>query len=780
MLIHLSICCVYLSLGATISFAQTDLGPIATIDHELLNKFILDEVNEYRKRAKEAPLENESLLYPAANDHANYMLAKEKVTHFQRSKLKKTPKNRVDFYGQQFATVGENVQLNNLNFGSTTKDKSHPLIHTYEELAEKLVLDWRNSPPHYANMISNHFLTTYTAISVSEDGEVYACQLFGGSVYYDEYKELNDTLQYKPDNPRKCRSCRTRPPIGSVTVLADSTIVFHYSIPKAKLHFSESRMRFYNPWSDGLAADIVLKSQYSCDSNSYSNGRTGVTGIPLKPVYKKDFGFIGLKNTSIVLGKVPDYIDEEFEVNLTVIQKKRTCLNIVYYIQPSLFSVEIPLDLGLNPADIPQTEFILDTVSVKLFFDKSITTLNDSSFVQVTKLIHQNAPIATEIELAGFASIEGSTENNIELFNRRTELLFDHLISLGIDSTKITTKSEENFSDFRQDIMNTEFEDWNQLSDTELKRRLQDKKLSDSLEFLLKHHRFVELRIQTRREVNRTFTGKDLLAQFQNNIDNGNVLKSMELQRVVFSLALSNEISTQEIANISIPVESKYIQLLHNQSVIKFYLDSLNPRRLDNFEQALRAILPLNIRDRRINTSLAIIEYQKGNWPTKKAKKDYFKEVKKRKYIDPIIKARILLSFSTQVDWKTYRQTGVMKQSKYFYNKAKKYIKPAKLTIDKTFEIASYYSFFQQNKYALDLTKSKIDETENPDDLIYFLKLIHLTDVKIPRKTYLRYFEKIRKYAGAQFCSYFNNPALNFQILDDEEIKEIYCKECAH
>jgi len=76
------------------------------------------------------------------------------------------------------------------------------------------------------------------------------------------------------------------------------------------------------------------------------------------------------------------------------------------------------------------------------------------------------------------------------------------------------------------------------------------------------------------------------------------------------------------------------------------------------------------------------------------------------------------------------------------------------------------------------LTKGKIDETENPNDLIFFLKLVHFTDIRLPRKTYLSYFKKIRKYSGEEFCSFFNNPALNFQILDDEEIKDIYCEEC--
>ena len=140
--------------------------------------------------------------------------------------------------------------------------------------------------------------------------------------------------------------------------------------------------------------------------------------------------------------------------------------------------------------------------------------------------------------------------------------------------------------------------------------------------------------------------------------------------------------------------------------------------------------------------------------------------------------ARILLNASTAHDWALWQETGSRNVRDYWFQKVKRYIDPARLDVDNTFEIASYYSFFWQDKFAYDLTKGKIDETENPENLIFFLKLIYLTDIKLPRNTYLNYFKKIRKYSGEQFCTFFNSPSLNFQMLDDEGIKDIYCEAC--
>ena len=146
-----------------------------------------------------------------------------------------------------------------------------------------------------------------------------------------------------------------------------------------------------------------------------------------------------------------------------------------------------------------------------------------------------------------------------------------------------------------------------------------------------------------------------------------------------------------------------------------------------------------------------------------------------RRFVDPEVKARILLNFASSSDWTKLSR----RSTKLFFRRVKRYVQSANLDVDKTFEIASYYSYFYDFNFAYQLTRSKIDETKNPDDLIYFLKLINLTGLKLSRSTYLQYFRRIQRYSGDQFCTYFNNPALNFQILDDQEIKEIYCEQCA-
>lgn len=763
--------------------AQTTL-PSGNIDPELLNTYILNEVNTLRKKAKVDSITNNQHLLSAASDHAQFMQRKQKITHFQTfNGAKRSPKNRVNFYGGGFDIVGENVLLTHLNLNAAINDDKSERISTYEALAAAMVLQWKNSPPHYANMISHEYKHTYTSTAIDEDGTVYGCQVFGGSEYQDAYANENPEVNYKPERPRKCKPCAKRPPAGVITVQEDGVIVFEY-VTLPKLHLKNSRMRFYNPWRDGLAADIVVKSQYPCDTFSNYNGRMGVRGIPLEPVYKKDYMGIGLFSTRVVLGRVPDYIEEDYEVNLTVINKKRTCTNTQYWVIPTSFHVDLPLNYDFYPDSSLLVQYRTDTLRKRLYFDKSEILPSDSTlFTETLQLLLSEGSKVQKIKVAGYASIEGGRELNMQLYNDRAAYLVQQLKDLGIDSSLISVSATENFLDFRRDVIGTPFKALAQLSDSLLKERLQDRNLSDSLEFLLKEHRFVSIEAYIREAYSIDYTPEMILDRLQECVASGKTDKIEKFQRIQYRLALEGSVPKEHIDSVVFPQEKKYLRALHNQAIVDFLLDSANDNSYDILYDKLTAILSLKENDKTLNTSLAILNFYKGGWHSrspikKKYVKPYYDTLRKSSYVDGAVKARILLNMASYTDWSYWYRTGSMNEAKYFYRKAKKEIRGARLDVDKTFEIATYYSFFGEHRFAYNLVRNKIDETENPHDLIFFLKLIHLNDIKLPRKKYLKYFQEIREYAGDDFCSFFNNPALNFQILDDEEIKEIWCVEC--
>lgn len=750
-------------------------------DGKLLNEYILKEVNKHRKKAKVPALKNDGLLHLAAEDHVNYMSNKDKLTHFQRNKFKKTPKNRVDFYGEQFDLVGENVQQNWL------KISEKKFIKNCEELAKTLVTGWRNSPPHYANMIYEGFTTTYTAVNINSDGKIYACQLFGSDAYHNTYRDSLLNYTYKPTKEKRCKKCERKQLRGAVSVINDSLIVFtgqspmFITLPFVKSKFYKRRI-WLNLFRYGIAADIVLKEQYDCDTNIVFNGKTGVRGIPLEPVFQKDFkkgdNVYFWMFIYIELGVVPEWIDQDYEVNLTLINNKRTCAPVIFNSLPVGFEVDINMDLYLDSLSKYYNTTQVDTFNHKLLFGKSENTVHDSTLIPITTFVQNNYETISNIEVKGFSSIEGSTEGNISLYKTRASNITQQLIELGIDSSLIRFSSQENFKDFRKDIMGTQYSYLNAKSNLELKEEV-NKMPNGEVESILTNHRFTEVTILTKTEQQFAFTKDTVYDLLKTSIDEKNVNDCKKMQAIEYNLALENEVTISDITAITLPIEKKFANVLCDRYLMIYRLDSLNPNRTKTFKDSLVSLKKVDPKNVKVNTNIELLKYPE--WTPLKYKKarKHFDSLVNNKYVDKTIKARMILNFAAKSDW-YHAYLYPTTNKRFYFRHVKQFIKPAKLNIEDTFELATYYTFFNDFHFAYNLTKRKVYQSTNPDEIVFFLKLIYYLDGALPTKTVIRHFKRIALIKKEEFCTYFNSPYLNFQILDDPEIRKIYCATCAN
>ncbi|NOQ71934.1 MAG: hypothetical protein GQ574_08030 [Crocinitomix sp.] len=763
--------CFLVMLIHTVSFEQGGLN-CDTNNPESLNEYVLKEVNKHRKKAKVHPLYNDPLLLPAANDHAGYMSRKDKLTHYQRNKEKKTPKNRVDFYGEQFAVVGENCLQNWLKMGRKQD------IKNCEELAKVLVTSWRNSPPHYANMISEDYSTTYTAVKINEKGKIYACQLFGSDAYKNSYRDSILTYDYKPANERRCRRCDSKLLRGAVYVIDDSLIMYQGAAPMFFPKYERRRPR-PNRYEYGIAADIVLKEQYSCDSNIVFNGKTAVRGIPLEPVFKKDFkkgsNIFFWKFISIELGVVPEWIDQDYEVNLTVINNNRTCLPIIYNILPTEFHVDVNTNLYLDSLGKYYLVPIKDSVVYRIKFGKSEITAQDSLLRPIRSYVFDHLAELKSISVVGKASIEGNTESNELLYKNRAQVLTEQLIGVGIDSARIAISSQENFEAFRKDIVDTDYAFLNEKTNTEIKVEV-NQKYADELENLLAEHRYAEVSIYTERFEKRSFdkdTVYKLLNQYVAKDDRANCKK---IQAIEYGLLGDQIVSLDDLRSFNFPIKKDYVELLCDRYLMIYENDTLNPNRLSEFKDSLASLRALDYKNQKICTNLAILNYE--DWielPYRKSRK-YYDTLLSTQYVDKVLKSRMILNYASTLDWRLAHNLVFPK--KYLYNSIKPTIKPAKLDIRETFELGTYYAYFRDYQYSYQLTKKKVYRGGTADETVFFLKLIYYLNESLSDKTVIKHFKRIARMKGDEFCTYFNSPYINFQIMDDPEIREIYCEIC--
>lgn len=102
----------------------------------------------------------------AAGYFADFMARTDRHSHEADGN---TPSARAKQYGYNFCMVSENIAM-----------QFHSLGFATEELAERFVVGWENSPGHRKNMLDPDAMETGTAVARSaRTGRYYAVQMFG-------------------------------------------------------------------------------------------------------------------------------------------------------------------------------------------------------------------------------------------------------------------------------------------------------------------------------------------------------------------------------------------------------------------------------------------------------------------------------------------------------------------------------------------------------------------------------------------------------------------------
>ena len=313
-------------------------------NNHLLEHYTKKLIDSVRRAHELSALTNDSVLYLASKDHANYLKNKSPITHLQDIDKKATPHLRIEFYGGTFRGTGENIarifvhRKTQQSSGQTTR------ISTYKEAARALVEGWVNSPGHYRNIIKEAYSITGIAINYNRNNDtVTAVQTFGAvsedyaydktnsryfpyrdqaikqeeknslerffdrmkkgiklrwhalknqgkvtdpNLYYD-HKHHDFGISYEPD----CETCkqfkRKSDSRQRWELYLEDTAAYLWwgDYYKAERAFDDRR--------DGLVLEVVPFSYYSCDTSLYetiprrSNGGCAFNGKINKPRYKR-------------------------------------------------------------------------------------------------------------------------------------------------------------------------------------------------------------------------------------------------------------------------------------------------------------------------------------------------------------------------------------------------------------------------------------------------------------------------------------------------------------
>jgi len=468
------------------------------IDYNYLEQLIKIGIDSLRAEKDVHALANDSILYLAAQDHATYFLKNGYTAHFQNDNPeKKTPHQRIQFYGGDYLMTGENVANAYLFIPVTSNFRKEPKeIKNYKDAALEFVLGWQKSKGHYKNLINSEYNITGLAVSYnSKTQALYAVQTFGktqakikqGSNTRPVYQNNSTRKIYPKPKPHRRHAWNIKSGdklkdsdkyikqrskyLENIRLYnsRDSVILSFVSLNKCHLFFKNKK--------DGLALEFVSFCDYKDNSIYYSkpsirNNACIFNGLVKKPLYKEQLDELKQeqrrkrksKKLIVHFGEAPKSLPEEpYEVNLLILEKNRIRERIKFnHLHGDFLYYEAEADTitysyQLKDADIKYKPDY-DTIIHKVFFDRNKTAIDTANKRSIlSKLDFENYNPYYGI-ITAYASIEGPEGHNKNLYEQRAQNLIKIIKHEYPDTFPLFVHTRENWKLFKRQVQNTKYD----------------------------------------------------------------------------------------------------------------------------------------------------------------------------------------------------------------------------------------------------------------------------------------------------------------------------------
>ncbi|HNV96623.1 MAG TPA: hypothetical protein PKG63_09130, partial [Bacteroidales bacterium] len=334
---------ILLILMSNLSFAQTYINtnnqeikeiynrPIDAEDFrpEILNKLVLLYLNTYRDKEKLDTFTCESILKNASEDQAKFMALIQNATTDGEGK-KKTTSDRIKYYGGSGFGAELVVKM--------PISKANEMF-TYGKVADDIGFKWVNDKKAMEILQSTRYVLVGTGSALDADKKkVYLSMTFSNYTLFNQGASLRNQLQLpyttkkyglKPYEPRTCRRCdkfRNIENLQRGLYVKDGNVYFKYD------QYKQLKKIIKEP-TDGIAVDFIQQEQYACGNENIVDFRLVNKGIMLKRMKPAKMEKKNLvqdekerkRRVDVLLGKVPQGINEPYEMNLLVILDKHVC-----------------------------------------------------------------------------------------------------------------------------------------------------------------------------------------------------------------------------------------------------------------------------------------------------------------------------------------------------------------------------------------------------------------------------------------------------------------------
>lgn len=565
--------------------------------------------------------------------------------------------------------------------------------------------------------------------------------------------------------------------------------------------FVLSDPRFYDQLikraGDGFAVDVIRRDQYVCGQPPPTKDNLH-QGTLLKPVYKAELErnkkvgpngqlLIKLGTLTAEMAAVPH------EMNLLFLKDHYLCyynwfyninayrwdlLNMGMYMDTLTYGQQFDTTRNARVTSILRRKALVFTIP----FQKNKSEYSAQDLQPLYDSLRLTDFNIKRISIEAYSSVEGPEERNIELQEKRAQSIVRALQSFQRPSITTTVKASENWVEFLNDVALTSQAALADLPKAEIKKRLQDKRIADQLEPILAHHRkaVVSLELQ-RKDVLHSMQEEQIVREFEKAIGDKNLERARELQNTVFERITDNELPTNFLERLQVPVQREFVKLLSSRAAFKYFEDPTDAFATYQALQELERLLP---DDGHVKYNLCSVKFRIWLLGTVTVDPAAFKseiEALRRKGIPAPLVERMLVNH--------HLITAEINMAKGDYAKKDEDIKfiirnygSIPMSDQDRLSLAQYFASFSNYAEALNVVKPHVTGIEADEDLLFYFLNLTIFDPKTTAEAdYRRIMLNAINKNKVRFCKMLDpvsEGGITFQLLDNPYLMKTYCETC--
>lgn len=761
---------------------------VMSYNPKVLKSCLIDVINIARKKNKTMRgdgLSSNDVLDMAAQNQADYMAMDEIKSVEGMGKMKTTAYRVKSFGGTQF--VDEVV-----NKIKASKNENY----SYLDVAVDFLLPILNHPKNSLIILNRKWALTGIGFAFDKNNKNLYISAVVGNV-----KSLNPTASRREEltvpftkkkyglkgyDSKKCKKCdqaKNLEELQNGLTVKDGYIYFEYKDYK-------TLKRLIGKSKDGLAVDIVFKDQFKCGDDNIVDNNLVNRGYMTKRIFIKKI-LSKNENTDkkskvlmVPLAEFPAEITGDYELNLLVIKEKSVCRSIqkVYIDRnKNQYAEKLMFHFDTSSIKSPVYKPVSETgqLTFTVPFAQNKSTYNPEDIEPFIKALNEPQFNINQLTITAFTSMEGGDKENTELQKKRAESILNAIKRRQKGSITNKINTSDSWEMFKRDIVSTKYAELGALTQEEVKSRLVGKTLKD-LEPVLAKHRFASILMDITYDITGKYEQPFVVSKFNKLIEKGDFVNAFAVQKFIVKAVAEGNYNSKVALEMKIPGKDKrYLPFWTNYYFIQNFFRDIN----EEMCAGVTPLLALEPANEYAFYNKMVCDVMNAEITNETMMRDLQANVDKA-YASKNIDKKHLDNLNLELQFKIleFADTSVSQAMVTAAEQTYEKIKQIALGLDKVtwqnaYKLADIFILHGDYPYAIKLMDPYIDNVNVTNDFLftYFSLLSHREDFYLT-PSFSVMAKRCLEIDKARFCSLMGK--FSFQVLENGEVKKIFCKEC--